>query len=123
MRRTITDIGKAVAKANVLGTNGSIDMLRVALTVGRHIKATAPATPTLEKGGILAKSRFILKDNYSSCLMTLFLTRDMFSSPIFAVILASLKLIASLDAGPKIPSDGESFAHDRDDNGFQIPPQ
>ena len=72
MRRTITDIGKTVAKANVLGTNGSIDMLRVALTVGGHIKATAPATPTPEKGGILAESRFILKHNYSSCLMTLF---------------------------------------------------
>lgn len=72
MRRTITDISKAVAKANVLSTDCSIDMLGIALTVGGHIKATAPARPTAEQGGILAKSRFILKDNYPSCLLALF---------------------------------------------------
>lgn len=72
MSRTVTGIGKPIAKVGLRDTDRPVDMLGVSLAVGRHEGTKTPAEPTPKDGWVLPESSFVFKDDYSPCLLALF---------------------------------------------------
>ena len=70
--RTVTGIGKTIAKIGLRDADSPIDMLGVSLSICGHIGTKPAAEPAPEDGWILPESRFVFKDNYSPCLLALF---------------------------------------------------